>query len=120
MSRSNKELPDGWVSAPFSSITVDPIQRVPSEIEHITYIDIGSVDRDTKMVTEPQCILGKDAPSRARKVIQTGDVLVSTVRPNLNAVALVESKYDGQGPLAGERQGCLDEDVGGTPTLLRG
>jgi type I restriction enzyme S subunit len=41
-------------------------------------------------------MLGKDAPSRARKVIQTGDVLVSTVRPNLNAVALVESQYNGQ------------------------
>ncbi|MBP9225570.1 MAG: restriction endonuclease subunit S [Verrucomicrobiales bacterium] len=94
--KSNDELPDGWARAPFSSVTVDPIQRVPDEKEKITYIDIGSVDRDTKTVVEPQSILGKDAPSRARKVIQTGDVLVSTVRPNLNAVALVESQYDGQ------------------------
>ena len=93
---SNDELPDGWLRAPFSAVTVNPIQRVPSEKEEITYIDIGSVDRITKQVVEPQTMLGKDAPSRARKVIQTGDVLVSTVRPNLNAVALVESQYNGQ------------------------
>lgn len=93
---TNDELPDSWVRAPFSAVTVDPIQRVPGEKEKITYIDIGSVDRDTKTIVEPQTMLGKDAPSRARKVIQTGDVLVSTVRPNLNAVALVQSQYDGQ------------------------
>ena len=92
----NDELPDSWIRAPFSAVTVDPIQCVPSEKEKITYIDIGSVDRDTKTIVEPQSMFGKDAPSRARKVIQTGDVLVSTVRPNLNAVALVESQYDGQ------------------------
>jgi type I restriction enzyme S subunit len=92
----NDELPDSWIRSSFSSVVVDPIQRVPSEKETITYIDIGSVDRDTKTITEPQSMLGKDAPSRARKVIHTGDVLVSTVRPNLNAVAMVDSKYDGQ------------------------
>ncbi len=93
---SNGELPDGWLRAPFSAVTVNPVQRVPSEKEEITYIDIGSVDRITKQVVEPQRMLGKDAPSRARKVIETGDVLVSTVRPNLNAVALVDSQYNGQ------------------------
>ena len=96
MAMSNDELPEGWVKAPFSDVTVDPAQRVPGASEQITYIDIGSVDRDTKRVTQPQTMVGKDAPSRARKVIKTGDVLVSTVRPNLNAVALVDSQYDGQ------------------------
>ena len=93
---TNVELPEGWIRAPFSAVVVDPIQRVPAENEKITYIDIGSVDRVTKKVVDPQSMIGKDAPSRARKVIQTGDVLVSPVRPILNAVALVESQYDGQ------------------------
>jgi type I restriction enzyme S subunit len=93
---TNDELPEGWTEAPFSELTVDPVQRVPASTEEITYIDIGSVDRDTKTITQPQTMLGKDAPSRARKVIKTGDVLVSTVRPNLNAVALVDRQHDGQ------------------------
>jgi len=41
-------------------------------------------------------MLGSEAPSRARKEIREGDVLVSTVRPNLNAVAMVPPELDGQ------------------------
>ncbi|HXH12677.1 MAG TPA: restriction endonuclease subunit S [Alphaproteobacteria bacterium] len=60
------------------------------------YIDISSVDKDLKTIIRSQEIIGRDAPSRARKVIHTGDVLVSTVRPNLNAVAIVPPELDGQ------------------------
>tara|TARA_B100000315_G_scaffold256798_1_gene303666 strand:- start:783 stop:2927 length:2145 start_codon:yes stop_codon:yes gene_type:complete len=41
-------------------------------------------------------MLGYEAPSRARKEIREGDVLVSTVRPNLNTVAMVPPELDGQ------------------------
>lgn len=61
----------------------------------ITYIDIASVNRETKQVEGVSNVLGKDAPSRARQVVKVGDVLVSTVRPNLNAVAFVPEKLDG-------------------------
>ena len=40
--------------------------------------------------------MGKDAPSRARRIIRKGDVLVATTRPNLNAVALVPPGLDGE------------------------
>ncbi len=36
-----------------------------------------------------------EAPSRAKQVVKRGDVLISTVRPNLNAVARVPDEYDG-------------------------
>lgn len=39
---------------------------------------------------------GRAAPSRARQAIRAGDVLVSTVRPNLNAVAIVPQVLDGE------------------------
>ena len=61
----------------------------------ITYIDLSSVDRDTKVVSEPSVIEAADAPSRARQLVASGDVLVSTVRPNLNAVAVVPPELDG-------------------------
>lgn len=41
-------------------------------------------------------ILGEKAPSRARRVIRTGDVIVSTTRPNLNAIALIPLELDNQ------------------------
>ena len=69
---------------------------MPLANEVIRYIDIGSVNRNTKSIESPQELLGKDAPSRARKQVAVGDTLVSMTRPNLNAVALVPNELDGQ------------------------
>lgn len=57
------ELPESWTTAPLSAISTDGPQRVPGETETFTCIDIGSVDRDTRAITTPQVLLGKDAPS---------------------------------------------------------
>lgn len=59
------------------------------------YIDISTVSPETKTVESPQDVLGEDAPSRAQQIIQTDDVLVSTVRPNLNTVAKIPSTFNG-------------------------
>lgn len=60
------------------------------------YVDVAAVDNTKKVIVDARNMLGVEAPSRARKLIRTGDILVSTVRPNLNAVALVPSDLDGQ------------------------
>jgi len=60
------------------------------------YVDISAVDNDRKRITAPQTLLGRDAPSRARNVLRARDVVVSTTRPNLNAVALVPEDLDDQ------------------------
>ncbi|MEW6030246.1 MAG: restriction endonuclease subunit S [Chloroflexota bacterium] len=65
-------------------------------VDSFTYVDISSVDKDTKKIIEPQMLLVGDAPSRARKEIKADDVLVATVRPNLNGVAIVPAQYDNQ------------------------
>lgn len=57
-----------------------------------TYIDISSINRETKRIEDPKVLATADAPSRARKEVRKNDVLVSTVRPNLNAVAMVEAE----------------------------
>jgi type I restriction enzyme S subunit len=64
--------------------------------EVFAYVDISAIDRTTKRIVDVQKIEVTDAPSRARQLIRVGDVLVSTVRPNLNAVAQVTEKYDGE------------------------
>ena len=63
--------------------------------DSITYVDIGSLDRETKTIAAADEVSVSEAPSRARQILRTNDVLVSTVRPNLNAVALVPEKLDG-------------------------
>lgn len=73
--------------------TWDPRRSsIPREID---YIDLSSVDNELKSITSPSKVDSVDAPSRARQLVATGDVLVSTVRPNLNAVAVVPPSLDG-------------------------
>lgn len=59
------------------------------------YIDLGAVDQGAKLITGAREILCGEAPSRARQLVARGDVLVSTVRPNLNGVARVPDQLDG-------------------------
>lgn len=63
--------------------------------DEIYYIDLSSVSQTTKTVEKPTRIIAKNAPSRARQLVRGGDVLVSTVRPNLNGVARVPELLDG-------------------------
>lgn len=60
-----------------------------------TYIDIASVNNRTKQIENAQHMLSENAPSRARQIVAANDVLVSTVRPGLNAVALVPESLGG-------------------------
>lgn len=59
------------------------------------YVDISSVDRESKSITSVTHLAVDDAPSRARQLLKVNDILVSTVRPNLNAVAIVPLELDG-------------------------
>ena len=59
------------------------------------YVDLSAVDQIEKQIKLAVPLRGSEAPSRARQLISTGDILVSTVRPNLNGVAPVTDAFDG-------------------------
>ena len=59
----------------------------------LRYIDIGNVDSHgavRKMVTYKF----EDAPSRARRIVRHGDIIISTVRTYLQAIAAIENPPD--------------------------
>jgi type I restriction enzyme, S subunit len=85
-----KELSIGEVILPFRSI--DPTKEPSKEFR---YIDIGSIDNSRQAITDPKSFKGKDAPSRARRIVQEGDVLFSTVRTYLKNIATVPSELSG-------------------------
>ena len=58
------------------------------------YIDIGSVTYG-KGITEKQPMLFSDAPSRARKPVKENDLIVSSVRTYLRAIARIGVEDDG-------------------------
>lgn len=62
------------------------------DYREITYLDISSVDNRTGL-TFPETIDVDSAPSRASYLVEEGDILVSTVRPNRNVVAMVTANH---------------------------
>jgi type I restriction enzyme S subunit len=64
--------------------------------EKFRYIDLSSVNKNTKTVclNDSPFILPKDSPSRARQIVNVNDVILSTVRPNLNGVAIIPKSLE--------------------------
>lgn len=76
---------------PISNLVDRKIQKKKGIMEKhktIRYIDISSIDKVTKKVTGYVEYAINDAPSRAQQVLRQGDILVSTVRPNLQNIAI--------------------------------
>ncbi len=72
--------------------TWNPLRENPDET--FSYIDLSAVDQEKKQITGTREVLCSEAPSRARQIVRSNDVLVSTVRPNLNGVAKVPTELD--------------------------
>lgn len=80
---------------PLDSVCEKKISTLPSQYEgKINYVDISSIENETKQIVSTQCLSAKEAPSRAKQLLEVGDILVSTVRPNLNAVAMVRQQAE--------------------------
>jgi restriction endonuclease S subunit len=63
----------------------------PKEGEYFDYLEIAEIDLTTGQFTLSN-IIGEEAPDRAQWIVKKGDVLISTVRPIRNAVALIRKK----------------------------
>lgn len=90
-------MTNGVKYVPIGDVTVGVKNWNPQEFgaRSFDYIDLSSVDQGEKKIVEARRIVGSEAPSRARQLVEVGDVLVSTVRPNLNGVARVTEKFSG-------------------------
>lgn len=77
-------------------VDTDFIDPTKNAIEEFLYVDISSINNKNGAITDYKRLKGSEAPSRARKRIRENDIIVSTVRPNLNATALVPKELDNQ------------------------
>jgi len=64
--------------------------------ELFLYIDISCVDVATGVIANPQELIGSEAPSRARKIVNAYDLIISTCRPTRGAIAVVPEEYHNQ------------------------
>ena len=99
MSRDNANmLPAGWIGCSIGQVTL-PVSKIDPKEDpdrEINYIDISSIDNTRYAIGSVKQYRLKDAPSRARQIVRTGDVLFSTVRPYLRNIAGVPNDYDHQ------------------------
>lgn len=92
------KLPADWQWVRLEEVCLPTEKRNPTktpELEFI-YVEISSVDNEQGRIVNTKCLKGKEAPSRARKVIRKADVLFATTRPYLKNIVLVPSELDGQ------------------------
>lgn len=66
--------------------------KTPDNFE-FDYISLSDVNLG-KISSKLQKFVYKDAPSRARRLVKEGDILLSTVRPNLQGFAKVSRKHE--------------------------
>jgi type I restriction enzyme S subunit len=82
------EVPAGWEWVRIRQVTTDRGQVTPDRT--FTYIDVTAIDKDLGRITNPKILSPSEAPSRARKLVRTGDVIYSCVRPYLLNIAIIE------------------------------
>lgn len=59
--------------------------------QYINYIDIGSIENH-KIINIQK--IDKDFPSRAKRVINMNDIIISSVRPNLEKISVIDFEKD--------------------------
>lgn len=89
------QYPAGWKLVQLKHVVScndDTLNERQDPSTLIRYVDISSVEYGKGIVSYVDIALG-DAPSRARRTAKVGDVLVTTVRTYLKAIAPVTYEH---------------------------
>jgi len=88
------QIKDSWKVEKLSTLceintnNIDPVKTYGEN--SFIYIDIASIENNTGKIDISNKIVGINAPSRARRAFKKGDILMSTVRPNLKAFGYID------------------------------
>ena len=86
------EIPSHWKVRQLKYLATVNDETLPETTTpdlELSYVDIGNVD-SIAGITGTEYLLFEDAPSRARRIVRQGDVIISTVRTYLKAIARIE------------------------------
>ena len=86
------EIPAHWEVRRLKYLATVNDEALPETTDpdmQITYVDIGNVD-SVGGITGTEDLVFENAPSRARRIVRQGDVIISTVRTYLKAIARIE------------------------------
>ncbi len=86
------EIPANWEVKRLKYLATMNDEALPETTDPdmaITYVDIGNVD-SVEGIKDTEDLVFENAPSRARRIVRQGDVIISTVRTYLKAIARIE------------------------------
>ena len=87
------QVPQGWTWVRLPQVHHNWGQKKPNRA--FTYIDVSAIDKEQGIIGEDLAVIDpEDAPSRARKVVKSGTVIYSTVRPYLLNIAIVDRDFE--------------------------
>ncbi len=86
------EVPENWVWVNIKSIINKMSSRDPNKMDSSSfrYIDVEAINNHNQTLNEVKELLVSEAPSRAKRMVNKGDVIISLVRPYLKNIALIE------------------------------
>ncbi|MBR5413648.1 MAG: restriction endonuclease subunit S [Fibrobacter sp.] len=86
------DAPEEWKWTRLGYVTSNHGQVTPGDT--FSYIDVGTLDNVNHRLSASENIVeANDAPSRAKKVVETGDVIYSTVRPYLHNICIIDKDF---------------------------
>jgi type I restriction enzyme S subunit len=91
-------IPEGWKVVRLRDVTEKTKQKNPRKTPELRfkYVDVSSISRDALKIVECKLYQGKDAPSRAKKLVRNDDVIFATVRPTLKRLTLIDEEFNGE------------------------
>lgn len=90
----NTEMPGDWEVKHFedvADIDRDSLNGSTLKDYEFDYISLSDVDSDDFKIETTRQVFAS-APSRARRIVKQGDILMSTVRPNLQGFSLIRNE----------------------------
>ena len=89
---------EAWTWRPLRELTIRGSTWKPRADPRpsIRYIDVSAVSRDELRIVSEATYSAGNAPSRARKIVETGDTIFATVRPTLRRIAQIPASLDGE------------------------
>jgi len=96
VSKKIKEYPNGFSRLLKHVENVNPnFDPTKYPEQTFSYVELADIDSSIGVIHSVNELKGEEAPSRARRMLKEGDVIVSSVEGSLKKVALVDKEHDG-------------------------
>lgn len=67
---------------------------IPKNNEKYKYIELANVNNESEILNVQE-VIGSELPTRARRIVRKGQVIVSSIEGSLNSCAIIDDEFDG-------------------------